>query len=361
MIVAGIDCGTNSIRLLIADIDKDGRVTQEFHRDMQIVRLGQDVDKNGYFVPEAVERTLTAVDDYARLCTTYGVESVRFAATSATRDASNRDIFLEGVHARMGIYPQVLSGEEEAQTSFAGAIFARQLYDAPVTDAARNSSTNAVENANNTKPCDPAQSTTNHSDAETILVIDVGGGSTELVLGTDQGQVLQAFSMNVGSVRMKERHFRNDPPLLEEICSARKDIHRALDEAEAHVDIGRAQHIIGVAGTVTSVTAAHLNLETYDSSRVHGTAMSIADITAQCEWYIAATAEERAALGFMHPGRVPVIGAGALVWETVVERIVQRCAERGTKISHVTTSEYDILDGLALWAAREPQPWKPMI
>ncbi|WP_308663118.1 Ppx/GppA phosphatase family protein [Actinobaculum massiliense] len=349
MRVAGIDCGTNSIRLLIADITGTAPL-QDVVRTMDIVYLGQGVDERGEFAAEALERTLAAVDEYAKLCEANGVESIRFAATSATRDARNRDIFLDGVQRRLGIRPQVLSGEREAQTSFAGAISAL-----------------------------PAEGET------PILAVDLGGGSTELVLGTREGEVLSEFSMNVGSVRMRERHLHSDPPLPAEVEAARMDVRRALDEAEQYVDLGAAREVVGLAGTVTSVTAKWLELDAYEPERIHGTRMPIEDILAVTEWFIHSPRSEREALGFMHPGRVPMIPSGALVWQEVVNRVAQRVAERAAAevavgdgvpaegvpaehvlaegvhavgapaLSTVTTSEHDILDGLALWAAREPQ------
>lgn len=184
MRVAGIDCGTNSIRLLIADVDDRG-VLSDVVRRMEIVRLGQGVDKTGRFDTQALERTLAAVDDYAGQIAEHGCESVVFAATSATRDAENRDVFINGVRERLGVTPQVLSGEEEARTSFAGAISALVSPDAP------------------------------------LLAIDLGGGSTELVLGSADGTVLGAYSMDVGSVRMRERQMKSDPPTADEVAAAR--------------------------------------------------------------------------------------------------------------------------------------------
>ncbi|MGJ9576897.1 Ppx/GppA phosphatase family protein [Actinotignum sp. GS-2025c] len=319
--VAGIDCGTNSIRLLIADVPgTDGSSLSDITRQMEIVYLGQGVDATGHFAPEALERTLNQVDIYARLCREAGVTSIRFAATSATRDAANRAEFLDGVMARLGVRPQVLTGAQEAQTSFSGAISALSSPTSPV------------------------------------LLIDLGGGSTELVLGHADGSVIASRSMDIGSVRMRERHLRHDPPTPTELENARADIRAALDEAEKHVPLGKAEQVVGVAGTVTSVTATWLGLDTYDSAAVHGTAMPLASIEKVTDWFIHAPLEERAALGFMHPGRAPVIGAGALVWQEVVRRIAERRAAAGRPLATITTSEHDILDGLALWAAREPQP-----
>lgn len=313
MRAAGIDCGTNSIRLLIADIDDAGQLTAVVRR-MEIVRLGQGVDATGRFAPEALERTFAAIDSYAQELAKHDVESIRFAATSATRDAENREIFIDGVEKRLGITPQVLSGDEEARTSFDGAI--------SVLDG--------------------------HADP--VLAVDLGGGSTELVLGSNDGNVISAWSMDVGSVRMRERRLHSDPPTEAEIAAARVDIQAALDEAEKHVDLSQVKTLVGLAGTITSVTAVALNLETYEPERIHGASLDMRTIDDVTNWFVHAPAAERAALGFMHPGRVDVIGAGALVWQEVVRRIAQR-----SSVTVAVTSEHDILDGLARWAARVPQ------
>ncbi|MDP9801243.1 exopolyphosphatase/guanosine-5'-triphosphate,3'-diphosphate pyrophosphatase [Arcanobacterium wilhelmae] len=321
MRVAGIDCGTNTIRLLIADVPGEaGAPLADVVREMEVVRLGQGVDRTGQFDPQALERTLVMVDRFAAQCREHGVESVRFAATSATRDASNRAQFIDGVRERLGVEPQVITGEQEAAASFSGAI--------------------SVLPAGAPSP---------------LIAVDLGGGSTELALGTAEGEVLAAFSMNVGSVRMRERHLVSDPPTAAEVAAARADVNAALDEAEAHVDLAAARGVIGLAGTVTTVTAQALGLDSYQPQRIHGAQLSLEQIEETCEWFIAAPFEKGGTPGYMHPGRVDVIGAGALVWEEVVKRIAARTAQAGHPITHVVTSEHDILDGLALWAAREPQ------
>ncbi|WP_455952315.1 Ppx/GppA phosphatase family protein [Arcanobacterium haemolyticum] len=314
MRVAGIDCGTNSIRLLIADVDDRG-VLSDVVRRMEIVRLGQGVDKTGRFDAQALERTLAVVDDYAGQIAEHGCESVVFAATSATRDAENRDVFIDGVRERLGVTPQVLSGEEEARTSFAGAISALVSPDAP------------------------------------LLAIDLGGGSTELVLGSADGTVLGAYSMDVGSVRMRERQMKSDPPTADEVAAARADVAAALDDAEAVVDLSQARTVVGLAGTITSVAALSLGLEEYDSERIHGLDMSLGQVEESTSWFIEAPLAQREAVPFLHPKRADVIGAGALVWQEVLHRIVQRCDEAGWPLESVTISEHDILDGLALRAA----------
>ncbi|MGV9183398.1 Ppx/GppA phosphatase family protein [Arcanobacterium canis] len=321
MRVAGIDCGTNTIRLLIADVPgRSGAPLTDVVREMEVVRLGQGVDRTGRFDAEALRRTLEMVDRFAQECRDAGVESIRFAATSATRDADNRQEFIDGVRTRLGIEPQVISGEQEAAASFAGAISAL-----------------------------PAHS------PSPLIAIDLGGGSTELALGTSDGEVLQAFSMNVGSVRMRERHMISDPPTPSEVNAARADVNAALDEAEKHVDLSAARGVIGLAGTVTTVTAQALGLDSYQPERIHGAQLSLAQIEETCQWFIEAPFALRGTPGYMHPGRVDVIGAGALVWWEVVQRIAHRTADAGHPVTHVVTSEHDILDGLALWAARDPQ------
>lgn len=318
MRVAGIDCGTNSIRLLIAEADVSG--LRDIVRTMEIVRLGQGVDKTGEFAPIALERTLSMVDEYGRLCREYGVSSIRFAATSATRDVHNRDIFLDGVRECLGVDVQVLSGEEEARTSFAGAASVLGDYT-----------------------------------SGPVIAVDLGGGSTEIILGDMRGGVSAAYSMDIGSVRIHERHLRSNPPTPTEIEGARRDIRAALDEAERHVPFGQARDVIGLAGTVTSVTAKFLGLDEYDSSAVHGTRMSLGEIERTCEWFFRSPTTDIAALGYMHPGRVDVIGSGALIWSEVIARLAERIREACKDFMGAITSEHDILDGLALWAYTEPQ------
>ncbi|MDP9806121.1 exopolyphosphatase/guanosine-5'-triphosphate,3'-diphosphate pyrophosphatase [Trueperella bonasi] len=318
MRVAGIDCGTNSIRLLIADVPGESQPLDDVTRRMEVARLGQGVDRTGHFDPQALERTLGFVDDYARQCREHGVESIRFAATSATRDAANRDLFLDGVKQRLGVDVQVLSGDEEARASFTGAT-------AVFGDVAQ----------------------------EPFLTVDLGGGSTELVLGLNDGTILGAASMNVGCVRMRERHFSHDPVTDDEIARARADVQAALDSAA--LDLSPTRTLIGLAGTITTITAKALDLPSYDPAKIHGALMSLAEVDGVCEWFIRSTAGERAQLPFMHPGRVDVIHSGALVWQEVIRRVAAETAQQ-TPLTHTITSEHDILDGLALWAAREPNP-----
>lgn len=319
---AALDCGTNSVRLLVADValDAAGRAVgeTELAREMVITRLGQGVDRTGELDPAALARTLDAVRGYAERCRELGVPTgaIRFVATSATRDARNRADFEEGVRAAIGVTPEVISGEEEAALSFAGA--------AGVLD-----------------PDGPAP----------VLIVDIGGGSTELVLGTPGRGVSALFSADVGSVRMTERHLHSDPPTGAEEAAARADVRAALDEAAAAVPLGRARAVIGLAGTVTTLTAHALDLPAYDRSRVDGTVLTLAQTREGCAAMIAAPREERAAMGFLHPGRVDVIAGGAIVWDEVLRRVAAETEAAGHPVTAVTTSEHDILDGIVRSAA----------
>ena len=298
MRVAAIDCGTNSIRLLIADID--GSNSREITRQMEVVRLGQGVDKTGAFHPDAIARTLAAVDLYAAEIAKRGVEKIRFCATSATRDATNRALFIDGVKERLGIEPEVIAGEVEAALSFQGA----------------------------TKDFDRAQGP--------FLVIDIGGGSTEFVFGTDS--VEAARSMNIGCVRMSERHFTGDQPDPGQIASAIEDIDEAIRQAAKTVPITEAKTVIMVAGTATTVAAAALDLPAYDRYAIHLSRIS-AERTHQISTeLLRETREQRAAHGYMHPGRVDVIGAGSLVLDRIM---------LATGATEFVASESDILDGMA--------------
>ena len=298
MRVAAIDCGTNSIRLLIADVS--GENFREIYRDMEIVRLGQGVDKTGQFHPDAIARTLNAVDKYVLEIARRGVEKIRFCATSATRDATNRQLFIDGVVEKLGIAPEVISGEEEAFLSFTGAT--KELPDSLAP----------------------------------FLVIDIGGGSTEFVLGNQN--VIEARSVNIGCVRMSERHFLNDPATATEIESARVDIQKAIIDASQQVDIKGAKSLIAVAGTATTVAAAALDLPTYDRHSIHLSRISAEKTHQVSEMFLRMNRNERAALGYMHPGRVDVIGAGSLVLSEIM---------KATGAKEFIASESDILDGMA--------------
>jgi len=298
MRVAAIDCGTNSIRLLIADID--GTNFREIVREMEIVRLGQGVDKTGQFHPDAIARTLAAVDSFARTIAAKGVEKIRFCATSATRDATNRDLFINGVKERLGIEPEVIPGEVEAALSFQGATKDFNKTEGP------------------------------------FLVIDIGGGSTEFVFGTDKVEF--AKSMNIGCVRMSERHFTGGEAEPGQIAEATADIDEAIAQAAKIVPIKDAKTLIAVAGTATTVAAAALDLPEYDRYSIHLSRISAEKTHAISKQFLAMSRDARAALGYMHPGRVDVIGAGALV----LSRIMY-----ATGASEFVASESDILDGMA--------------
>jgi exopolyphosphatase/guanosine-5'-triphosphate,3'-diphosphate pyrophosphatase len=308
--VGAIDCGTNSIRLLIADVDRDSGALTDIVRRVEIVRLGHGVDKTGVIAPEAMARTLAQAREYASQCSHHRVERVRFVATSASRDASNAEEFVVGVRhafAAFGIAPEVITGHEEASLSFRGATGDLQ------------------------------------ADAVTgpYLVVDIGGGSTEFVRGTHE--VEQALSVDVGCVRLTERHVLSDPPTPSQIAAATADIEEAIDRAAEVVDFQGISALVGLAGSVTTVTALALGLTTYDPEKIHLSQLPPAQIIDACTSLLMMTRAERAALGFMHQGRVDVIGAGALVWRTIVRRL-----QRDAGITRVVTSEHDILDGIAL-------------
>ncbi|MDY5584967.1 MAG: exopolyphosphatase [Arcanobacterium sp.] len=336
MRVAGIDCGTNSIRLLIADAvaESDGFKLNEVLRRMEVVRLGYRVDETGEFDVDALARTLAMVKEYARICQELAVESLRFVATSASRDARNKDLFIDGVEQILGVKPEVISGRIEAQTSFSGAISALSGKD---------------------------------SGYRKVLAIDLGGGSTELALGTANQGLLAGYSMDIGCVRIFERRLKEvqeatNPEFTPEadkwetqINLAVSDISAALDEAEHEVPLTDVEQIIGLAGSVTTIAATGLNLAQYDAKKIHGSEFTISEMVEICDWYLQSSSLQRAKLGFMHPGRVDVITAGALVWREVIQRISLRCREAGVKEPRILVSENDILDGIALWAAREPQ------
>ena len=298
MRVAAIDCGTNSIRLLVADVD--GSTKADRHREMRVVRLGQGVDRTGELAPEAIERTRVALLDYAATCRELGVDKTRMVATSATRDARNRSVFQSMVVDALGVQPEVISGDEEAALSFDGA----------------------------TRGLDPADGP--------FLVMDIGGGSTELVLGTTAVQA--ARSVDVGCVRLTERHLVDDPPTREQVRGATSDVEAALVLVRQVVPVEQARTAIGLAGSVTTVAALALELPAYDAARIHLSRISAADVQAVSDWLLELTREARAALPVMHPGRVDVIGAGALVLAVLVDRL---------GLAEVLVSESDILDGIA--------------
>ena len=301
--VAAIDCGTNSIRLLVADVDPEAGTLLDLDRRMEVVRLGQGVDRTGRLAPEALARTLEATERYAAIVRAFGVERVRFVATSATRDAENRDDFAKGVRDILGVDPEVVTGAEETGLSFVGAT--REL---------------AADGV-----------------AGPYLVVDIGGGSTEFVLGDSTG-VWAARSVDVGCVRLTERHLHDDPPTAEQIAATRADVEAGIALAAQTVPLHEAHTLVGVAGSVTTVAAMALDLEAYDSTLIHRSRIPSEDVREVTAKLLGASSSERAALPFMHPGRVDVIGAGALVLEAIVDRL---------GLSDMVVSEHDILDGIA--------------
>jgi exopolyphosphatase / guanosine-5'-triphosphate,3'-diphosphate pyrophosphatase len=299
--VAAVDCGTNSLRLLIADVDREaGRLT-DVSRRMEIVRLGQGVDATGRLAPEPLARTLRALEAYARAIDHAAAGRVRMVATSATRDAANAAEFIRGVTGILGVPPEVLSGDEEARLSFTGAT--------------------AGLGADHRPP---------------YLVVDIGGGSTEFVLGT--GEPEAALSVDIGCVRMTERHLHANPPLPGEVAAATADIDAALDVVAAKVPVTTARTLIGLAGSVTTVAGIALGLPAYDPARIHLARIPAAQVGQIARELLGQDYHQRAAIPVMHPGRIDVIGAGALVLDRVLTRF---------GFAEVVASEHDILDGIA--------------
>jgi exopolyphosphatase / guanosine-5'-triphosphate,3'-diphosphate pyrophosphatase len=328
--VAAIDCGTNSLRLLIADVDRDRRVLADVQRRMEIVRLGQGVDATGRLAPEALERTMKVLSEYAAAIGEAGAEAVRMVATSATRDASNAADFTRGVHETLGIEPVVITGAEEARLSFAGAT-------AELAGAVGGPGP---------LPQPP------------YLVVDIGGGSTEFVLGplssaghgpsatsvpqagngAATGTDIAGISVDIGCVRLTERHLRSDPPTLAQIEAASADIDAALEQVAEAVAVRSANTLVGLAGSVTTVTSIALGLPEYDSAKTHHARIPASDVHEVTQRLLSETREQRAAIPTLHPGRVDVIGAGALVLDRVLLRF---------GFADYVTSEHDILDGIA--------------
>jgi exopolyphosphatase/guanosine-5'-triphosphate,3'-diphosphate pyrophosphatase len=296
--VAAIDCGTNSIRLLIADIT--GGNFKEVLRTMEIVRLGQGVDQNKSFHPDAIARTLSVVEKFAQLIASKGVEKIRFCATSATRDASNRELFTNGVKKILGVEVEVIPGEQEAALSFIGATKELSQSDGP------------------------------------FLVVDIGGGSTEFVFGSEKVEF--AKSVNIGCVRMSERHLNLQPPTMAQIAEAIIDIDLAITQAAKVVPISQAKSLVAVAGTATTVAAAALKLAEYDRYLIHLSRISAPAVHQVAAMFQSMNKDQIAALGYMHPGRVDVITAGALVLSRIMA---------ATGASEFIASESDILDGIA--------------
>lgn len=298
--VAAIDCGTNTIRLLI------GALPDVAVREMRVVRLGEGVDRTGRLDPAALERTFAAVEEYAALIAEHDVAGVRFCATSASRDAENAAEFVAGVRERLGVEPEVVTGQEEAALSFEGAVRALR-----------------------TPPAGP------------VLVVDVGGGSTELVLGGPEGADgagPRACSMQVGAVRLHERHLRADPPSMAEITACVRDIDTALASCAIADDLASAGTVVGVAGTVTTLAAAVLGLGSYDRAAIDQAVLPLPAVHLAADRLVRMTVAERLALPYMHPGRADVIVTGVLVLQRVLRRV---------EVDELVVSESDILDGIA--------------
>jgi exopolyphosphatase/guanosine-5'-triphosphate,3'-diphosphate pyrophosphatase len=321
--VAAVDCGTNSLRLLVADVDLDRAEVHDLARRMEIVRLGQGVDKTGRLAPAALARTIGVLRDYAGIITGSAVQAVRMVATSATRDAANAAEFVHQVSEVLGVTPEVLTGAEEAMLSFTGAT---------------------------------AELAADH-DGVPFLVADIGGGSTEFVLGdaapAATGSVpgsaggaasgVRAISVNIGCVRLTERHLHGDPPTGPQVAAATADIDAALSAVADAVPVTRARTLVGLAGSVTTVAAIAMGLPAYDAARIHHARVPAADVHAVTGALLAQDRKTRAKIGVMHPGRVDVIGGGALILDRIMERF---------GFAEVLVSEHDILDGMAWSLAR---------
>ena len=316
--VAAIDCGTNSLRLLIADWHPDRGELAELIRRMEIVRLGQGVDATGRLAPEALARTFAMLEEYEQVIDDSRAEAVRLVATSATRDASNAADFASGVRRILGVPPEVLTGDEEAHMSFLGA----------------TAELAAARRAGNPAPEPP------------FLVVDIGGGSTEFVYGESPGggatgaggEGLAALSVNIGSVRLTERHLRADPPEPAQIAAATADIDAALESVAAALPVARARTLVGLAGSVTTLTAVALGMPRYDPGTVHHARLSARQVHDVARDLLSQNHAERAKNGAIHPGRVDVISAGALILDRILDRF---------GFTEMLTSEHDILDGAA--------------
>lgn len=316
--VAGIDCGTNSIRLKVAQVDEHG-MREVVPRTLRVIRLGQGVDRTHRFAQDALERASSAAREFADILAEHPVDGIRFVATSATRDAENREIFENDMERILGVRPEVIPGTEEADLSFLGATgTVERDVDAP------------------------------------YLVVDLGGGSTELVLGGDgvdtpKTAVQAAFSMNIGSVRMTERHLHGDPPTDTEIEEAIADIDEHIDEAFRTVPAGKARTIIGVSGTVTTMAALTMGLKEYNHRLVDGVRIGFDEAFNVNDRFLRMTRAERREYKTIHPGRIDVVGGGAVVWSRVLARVSEAAlADHGTVIDSFVASEHGLLDGIVL-------------
>lgn len=311
---AAVDCGTNSIRLLVVDLDERDRPVRELDRRMRIVRLGEGVDATGRLAPAALARTFAACEEFAGVLDTLRPDRLRFVATSATRDAANAGEFVEGVRDRLGVEPEVVTGAEEAQLSFAGAVAGLPTgLEGPV------------------------------------LVLDIGGGSTEFVVGPagpgpagGSAVAVRGHSTDIGCVRLTERHLHDDPPTAAQVAAATADIDAAIRAAAAAVPLSTARTVVGVAGSVTTIAAAVLGLRAYDRERIHLARLGLDEVLRSCADLLGATRAQRAVLPYMDPGRVDVIGAGALILTRILPAVGPQLA-----VGQLLVSEHDILDGIA--------------
>lgn len=322
--VAAIDCGTNSIRLKIARVDSHG-ITDIVPRMLRVVRLGEGIDETHQFSCDALQRVKAAAQEFAQVLKDNPVDAIRFVATSATRDANNRDVFEQMMIDELGVKPEVISGTQEAELSFLGA-------------------TSVVSRDELPSP---------------YLVVDLGGGSTELVLGGDgktydARKVVASYSMNIGSVRMTERHLHTDPPTDDEISSAISDIDAHIDEALKVVPVGKARTIIGVSGSVTTMTALAMGLKHYDHSAVDGACIGLEQAYTVNDRFLRMSRDRRRTYATIHPGRVDVVGGGAVVWSRVLERVSKAAYEdHGGVLDTFVASEHGLLDGITLDLGRK--------
>jgi exopolyphosphatase/guanosine-5'-triphosphate,3'-diphosphate pyrophosphatase len=336
--VAAIDAGTNSLRLLIADIDPARGELADVQRRMEIVRLGEGVDATGRLAPAALARTFAMLEEYAQAIAQSGAAAVRLVATSATRDASNAAEFASGVRRILGVDPEVITGLAEARLSFSGA----------TAELAPGAPPNPGQSGQPASAGEPGQP------APPFLVVDIGGGSTEFVLGGVEARTggdLSAISVDIGCVRLTERHLRGDPPTKEQIAAATGDIDAALRAVAEAIPVASANTLVGLAGSVTTLTAVALDLRVYDPARIHHARLSAGRVHEVTACLLGIDHEHRAAIKVIHPGRVDVIGAGALILDRVMEKF---------GFAEMVASEHDILDGIA-WSivnggAREPEP-----
>lgn len=292
--LAAIDIGTNSVRLLATDA-----AGNELERLMRMTRLGQGVDVTGELAPEAIARTVAVLAEYAARIRAHGVTRVRAVATSAARDARNGADFFDAAERALGVRPELLSGDAEAHWSFFGATLGLAVYEAP------------------------------------FLVIDLGGGSTEFVLGSSRPEA--AISLQMGCVRMSERYLQSDPPTSEQLAACEADVRRELRRVREVIDVSKARTVIGLAGTVTALSAMQLGLTHYDAARTHHSRLTVEQAAALSARLARANVNERRGL-LAEPARAEVIVGGAAVLTTIMSEL---------GLSELLVSEHDILDGLA--------------